>query len=124
MDIQLTQDEQKKLMKIKKKVEKLNLDIKKYFDVTGEETLPDIESTVMGYSQVGVVYTQDTLNGFKACIDDEIYYIDYNFDDGEIFLSGEDLLDDAIKYLRRRLRKAWRILKSENPDKELEKDND
>lgn len=124
MDIQLTQDEQKKLLKLKKKVEKLNLDIKEYFDTTGEETLPDIESTVIGYSQVGAVYTQDTPNGFKAYIDDETYYIEYNFDDGEIFLSGEDLLDDAIKYLRRRLRKAWRILKSENPDKELENDND
>ena len=43
---------------------------------------------------------------------------------GEYWLSGEEELDDLLKYNRRRLRKGRRVWLSEQPDVELEKDEE
>lgn len=93
-------------------------------------SLPDIECTCIGYSPMGLVDTQDIKDeegnvfGFRAYIDNLETAVVYVEDEGEIFLSGWEELEDNLKYQRRRLNKAWRIFKSENPDAELERDDD
>lgn len=79
---------------------------------------------------MGLVDTQDIKDkdgnvfGFRAYVDDLETAVVYVEEEGEIFLSGWEELEDDIKYQRRRLNKAWRIFKSENPDAELERDDD
>lgn len=41
-----------------------------------------------------------------------------------IYLIGWEELEDDLKYQRRRLNKAWRVFKAENPDAELERDDE
>lgn len=126
----LTKKELRKLNTLKNKVAKLNNDLREYFDTCGEMSLPDIECTCIGYSPMGLVDTQDIKDeegnvfGFRAYIDNLETAVVYVEDEGEIFLSGWEELEDNLKYQRRRLNKAWRIFKSENPDAELERDDD
>lgn len=127
---ELTKRELRKLNTLKNKVAKLNNDLREYFDTCGEMSLPDIERTSIGYSPMGLVDTQDIKDkdgnvfGFRAYVDDLETAVVYVEEEGEIFLSGWEELEDDIKYQRRRLNKAWRIFKSENPDAELERDDD
>ena len=127
---ELTKRELRKLTTLKNKVAKLNNDLREYFDTCGEMSLPDIECTCIGYSPMGLVDTQDikdkdgNVSGFRAYVDDLETAVVYVEEEGEIFLSGLKELEDDIKYQRRRLNKAWRIFKSENPDAELERDDD
>lgn len=126
----LTKRELRKLNTLNNKVAKLNNDLREYFDTCGEMSLPDIECTCIGYSPMGLVDTQDIKDeegdvfGFRAYIDDLETSVVYVEDEGETFLSGWEELEDDLKYQRRRLNKAWRIFKSENPDAELERDDD
>lgn len=128
--IQLTKTELKKLNTRKAKVAKLNNDIKEYFDISGDMSLPDIECTCIGYSPMGIVETQDikdnkgNITGFKATVDDIDYNVEYVEEDGDIYLTGWEELEEDLKYQRRRLNKAWRIFKAENPDAELERDDE
>lgn len=79
---------------------------------------------------MGLVDTQDIKDedgnviGFQATVDDSDYKVEYVEEDGDIYLIGWKGLEDDLKYQRRRLNKAWRIFKSENPDAELERDDD
>ena len=128
--IQLTKSELNKLNTRKAKVEKLKNDLREYFDASGDMSLPDIECTCIGYSPMGLVDTQDikdedgNVTGFQATVDDLDYKVEYVEEDGDIYLIGWEELEDDIRYQRRRLNKAWRIFKSENPDAELERDDD
>lgn len=127
---ELTKRELRKLNTLKNKVVKLNNDLREYFDTCGEMSLPDIECTCIGCSPMGLVDTQNIKDeegnvfGFRAYIDDLETSVVYVEDEGEIFLSGWEELEDDLKYQRRRLNKAWRIFKSENPDAELERDDE
>lgn len=127
---ELTKRELRKLNTLKNKVAKLNNDLKEYFDTCREMSLPNIECTCIGYSPMGLVDTQDIKDkdgnvfGFRAYVDDLETAVVYVEEEGEIFLSGWEELEDDLKYQRRRLNKAWRIFKSENPDAELERDDD
>lgn len=126
----LQKRELRKLNTLKNKVAKLNNDLREYFDTCGEMSLPDIECTCIGYSPMGLVDTQDikdkdgNMFGFRAYIDDLETAVVYVEEEGEIFLSGWEELEDDIKYQRRRLNKAWRVFKAENPDAELERDDE
>lgn len=128
--IQLTKRELNKLNTRKAKVEKLNNDLREYFDASGDMSLPDIESTCIGYSAMGMVEANDIKDkegnviGFYACVDDLGYKVEYVEEDGDIYLTGWEKLEDDLKYQRRRLNKAWRVFKAENPDKELERDDE
>lgn len=128
--IQLTKSELNKLNTRKAKVEKLKNDLREYFDASGDMSLPDIECTCIGYSAMGMVEANDikdedgNVTGFQATVDDLDYKVEYVEEDGDIYLIGWEELEDDIKYQRRRLNKAWRIFKSENPDAELERDDD
>lgn len=127
---ELTKRELRKLNTLKNKVVKLNNDLREYFDTCGEMSLPDIECTCIGYSPMGLVDTWDIKDkdgnvfGFRAYVDDLETAVVYVEEEGEIFLSGLEELEDDIKYQRRRLNKAWRVFKAENPDAELERDDD
>lgn len=127
---ELTKRELRKLNTLKNKVAKLNNDLREYFDACGEMSPPDIECTCIGYSTMGLVDTQDIKDkdgnvvGFQASVDDLDYKVEYVEEDDDIYLTGWEELEDDIKYQRRRLNKAWRIFKSENPDAELERDDD
>ena len=128
--IQLTKRELNKLNTRKAKVTKLNNDLREYFDISGEMSLPDIECTCIGYSAMGMVEANDIKDkegnviGFQATVDDLDYKVEYVEEDGDIYLIGWEELEDDLKYQRRRLNKAWRIFKAENPDAELERDDE
>lgn len=128
--IQLTKRELNKLNTRKAKVAKLNNDLREYFDASGDMSLPDIECTCIGYSAMGMVEANDIKDkegnviGFHASVDDLDYKVEYVEEDGDIYLIGWEELEDDLKYQRRRLNKAWRIFKAENPDAELERDDE
>ena len=127
---ELTKRELRKLNTLKNKVAKLNNDLREYFDTCGEMSLPNIECTCIGYSPMGLVDTQDikdedgNVTGFQATVDDLDYKVEYVEEDGDIYLIGWEELEDDLKYQRRRLNKAWRVFKAENPDAELERDDE
>ena len=128
--IQLTKRELNKLNIRKAKVAKLKNDLRKYFDASGDMSLPDIECTCIGYSPMGLVETYDMKDkegnviGFQAYIDGLEYTVVYIEDGEDVFLAGWEELEDDLKYQRRRLNKAWRVFKAENPDAELERDDE
>ena len=62
--------------------------------------------------------------GFQATVDDLDYKVEYVEEDGDIYLIGWEELEADLKYQRRRLNKAWRVFKAENPDAELERDDE
>lgn len=127
--IQLTKRELNKLNTRKAKVAKLNNDLKEYFDASGDMSLPNIECTCIGYSPMGMIETNDlkdkegNIIGFQATVDDLDYKVEY-VEEEVIYLIGWEELEDDLKYQRRRLNKAWRVFKAENPDAELERDDE
>ena len=128
--IQLTKRELNKLNTRKAKLAKLNNDLKEYFDASGEMSLPDIECTCIGYSPMGMIETNDIKDkegnvvGFRVSVDGLDYNVEYVEEDGDIYLTGCEEIEDGLKYQRRRLNKAWRVFKAENPDAELECDDE
>lgn len=127
---ELTKRELRKLNTLKNKVAKLNNDLREYFDASGDMSLPYIECTCIGYSAIGLVDTQDIKDkdgnvfGFQSTVDDLDYKVEYVEEDGDIYLTGWEELEDDLKYQRRRLNKAWRVFKAENPDAEFERDDE
>ena len=126
----LTNSETRKLASRKAKVARLNEDLKAYFVTSGDMALPDIECTVIGYSAFDYIEVKDLADGegrvygFSANVDGIDYTVAYVEEDGEIWLTGWDELEDDLKYTRRRLNKAWRVFRAENPDLELEHDDE
>lgn len=94
-------------------IEKFNKELAEYIKVSGDDELPDIDCTLIGFSPVD----------FYAIDGDEVTDCDGNKYDTTDWCSLEEL-KEALKYDRRRLSKAWRIWKSENPDWELEHDKE
>lgn len=107
-----------------KKAQKFNERLKKYVDETGDDELPEIDSTCLSYSKL-IPYTWErTENGIVFDCDDYKVNIEAQLDEDEWWLSGVEEFEYCIKYDDRRIRKAWRLWESEDPDKELEKDDD
>lgn len=114
-----------KLLKCRRKIEKYNKELADYVLMTESNEVPDIDSTVIGTSPMQSIEIKETKNGFKYS-DDGCWWqsISIEFEDGEVWVDGEDELDDMLRYNRRRIRKGIRVWKSENPDAELEKDDE
>lgn len=109
----------------KKKVLKFNADLEEYYNVSESRELPIIECSLIGFEPFEPYEIEDTPTGFKVNADGIIIEITAIEEDGEIYIdgwdNGYDSLKDSIAYDRKRLKKAWKIWKSENPDAEIEK---
>lgn len=121
---QIGKKELRKLQSLKNKVMKFNEKLQAYFDLVEDNTLPDVDTTIIGYSPMELIQIEDIENGFVATIDGEPVTVQYVMDEGEIWLTGDDELDDYLKYENRRINKGIRIWKSENPDFEESRDDD
>ena len=113
----------KDFARIRRKIEKYNRELADYVEMTGDNEVPDIDTTVIGTSPMEAIEVKELPDGI-AYNDDE-YWEEITIEEecGEFWVSGEYKLDDLLKYNRRRLRKGIRVWKSENPDKEMEKDD-
>ena len=100
-----------------KAIEKFNADFAAYTKASGDSDLPTIDSTIIGYDPAQP-YTYQVLKTRIKVTDAD--GMEYTITD-ELEL---DEVKEAIKYDRRRLAKAWRVFKSENPDWELEHDTE
>lgn len=121
---QIGKKELRKLQSLKNKVMKFNEKLQAYFDLVEDNTLPDVDTTIIGYSPMELIQIEDIENGFVATIDGEPVTVQYVMDEGEIWLTGDDELDDYLTYENRRINKGIRIWKSENPDFEEYRDDD
>ena len=110
--------------RIRRKIEKYNKELADYVTMTGDNEVPDIECTVIGTSPLEPIKIKELSNGIAYSDDGFFEEITVHKELGEYWLSGEDELDDLLKYNRRRLRKCILVWKSDNPDKEMERDND
>lgn len=110
--------------RIRRKIEKYNADLAEYVEVTGSDEVPDIDCTVIGTSPMEPIQIKETKDGLAYADENWWEEIRVEKEDGEYWLSGEDELNDLLRYNRRRLRKGRRVFGSENPDKELEKDDE
>lgn len=110
----ITERQTKSLIKA---IEKFNADLAAYTQASGDSDLPYIDSTVIGYSHVKpYTYQVYKTRVSVADGDDYIYIVKDETDLDEVM--------EALKYDRRRLNKAWRVFKSENPDWEMEQDKE
>lgn len=100
-----------------KAIDKFNADFSAYINASGDSDLPTIDSTIIGYDPAQP-YTYQVLKTRIKVTDAD--GMEYTVTD-ELEL---DEVKEAIKYDRRRLAKAWRVFRSENPDWELEHDTD
>lgn len=114
--------------KYKKKVLKFNADLEEYYKVSGSRELPIIDCTIIGYDSFEPYEIHDTPTGFKVDVDGIGIEITATEEDGVVYIdgwdNGYDNLKESIQFDRRRLRKAWKIWRAENPDEELEKLDD
>lgn len=100
-----------------KAIDKFNADFAAYTKASGDSSLPTIDCTLIGYDPAQP-YTYQVLKTRVKVTDA----------DGTAYTITDELeldeVKEAIKYDRRRLAKAWRVFRSENPDWELEHDTD
>lgn len=104
------------------------------YDETESHELPSIDSSYFSYddielpeiSEIGAIDT-DAEYGFKFDFDEDIWRVAIREDEGEFYIEeaeGLNGIPETIKYYKRRIRKAWKIWQSENPEAEEEKDED
>ena len=108
---------ERQIKSLTKSIDKFNADLAAYFKASEDESLPYIDCTVIGYS---------TAKPYAAKVYKHIIRVT-DTDGEEYTIKNEYDLDEvkqAIAYDRRRLNKAWRVWRSENPDVELEKDDE
>lgn len=120
---------QRRIERYVEKVEQFNRDLLACYKETGENQLPDIDSTIIGWSELKAATITRTEKGFTCELDDCEYKVEIFIDeDGEEYITGwedgYDSLKETIAYERRRLNKAWRVWRAENPDEEMEKNDD
>ena len=114
----------KELSRCRKKIEKFNKALADYVKMTGDNEVPDIECTVIGTSPMEPIKIKELPNGFAYNNGGYWELVVVISEDGEYWLAGEYELDDFLSYNRRRVRKGRRVWKSNNPDRELERDED
>ena len=113
----------KDLARCRRKIEKFNKELSAYIEMTGDNQVPDIECTIIGTSPMTPIQVKDLPNGIAYADDGWWEEIVIEKECGEYWLSGEEELDDLLRYNRRRLRKGIRVWKSANPDAEMEKED-
>lgn len=100
-------------------VARFNDELNEYYDATNNLDVLDIDTTIIGsgghikYTLFKTVIRRDEYDG-KIVYKDS-FKINNEFEVDELL--------DQIRYDRKRLRKSWRVWKSENPDAEMEKDD-
>lgn len=101
-------------------VARLNEELNEYYKATDNAEVYDIDTTIIG-SGGHITYTL-----YKTVIKREESDGDSVFKDS--FRVGSEWemeeLKDQIIHDRKRLRKSWKVWKSENPDAELEREDD
>lgn len=116
------------IKRLTKELEKFNEELQKYYNETGDTTLPEVDSSIIGdetevepynYKVFGYglrVQADGWTWKVKECkVEDESWLTDWETSDG---------LKWDLQEKRRMLKKAWRIWRSENPDAELEKEDE
>ena len=100
-------------------VNKFNKELNEYYTATGETELYEVDTTIEGetYPVEFITYWE-----FKDFIRVELDGTTWKIEDEDSW-EMDDFLD-TLRYYRRRLRKSWRVWKSENPDAELEKEDE
>ena len=120
----MTKRNEKKMAQYINKVMEFSAELQRYFNINGEQELPTIDCTIIGYDPYELPTIKEIKNGFICNLDGEEYEVVECVEDGEIYIDGWEELKEALKYDKRRLIKAWRIYKSENPDLEEERDEE
>ena len=112
-----------------KKVLQFQEELDTYYKETENQEVPEVDSTIIGFGGIirYEVFIHPQLGGGEdrfvtrketdrdSTLEDT-YKIGYYWDEQELI--------EQIKYDRRRLKKGWRVWKSENPDAELARDDD
>lgn len=114
----------KDFARIRRKIEKFNNQLAEYIAITGDNEVPDIDCTIIGTSPMEPIQMKELRDSIAYCDEGWWEKITVEHEAGEYWVSGEDELDDLLKYNRRRLRKGMRVWKSENPDTEMEKEDE
>lgn len=114
----------KELARCRRKIERFNEQLADYVKMTGDNNVPDVDCTVIGTSPMFPILITETTHGFTYNDDGIDFDVTVESECGDFFLSGEDELDSNLAFNRRRLRKGIHVWRSENPDKELERDED
>ncbi len=109
-----------KTEKIIEKARSFERDLREYYNKTDNCEVPDIETTVIGSGGI-IHYEVRDREVVRTEKDSRTSFTD-SWPISDPWAMEE--LYDQITYDRRRLRKGWRVWRSENPDLELEKDND
>lgn len=101
-------------------VARFNEELNEYYRATDNAEVYEIDTTIIGAGG-HITYTL-----FKTVIKREEIDGDSVFKDSFKVNSEWEMeeLKDQIRHDRKRLRKSWRVWKSENPDLELEKEED
>ena len=107
------------LNSIIKKIEKINADLVAYEKVAGDTELPIIDCTVSGFEAI-IPYSYKVADEWFWASDFDGNTYHFQQDDE----TAIEELNESLKYDRRRLNKAWRVWKSDNPDLELEQDTE
>ena len=105
------------LRRLAKKIDKFNQKLAEYFETSGEKYLPSVDSTAVSIDPVDYYGYELLKTKIKVTdCDGDKYDVVTDYD--------ADQLIEGLRYDNRRLAKAWRIWKSENPDAELERDDE
>lgn len=112
---------QKTIERCIKKATQFNERLQQYIDTTGDDELPEIDCTCIGFSVLSPYTWEETENGVVFDCDGIPVRVEQEYEDGEWYLGGVEELAESIKYDDRRIRKAWKVWRAENPDEELEK---
>lgn len=109
---------QRQANSLTKAIDKFNADLAAYQKASGDTELPYVDCTCCGYS-VAVPYYYELFKDNHLSVKD--------IDGQQYSVTDEEELaevKESLRYDKRRLAKAWRVFKSDNPDWELEQDED
>lgn len=105
------------LKRLARKIDKFNEKLAEYFNTSGEKELPSVDCTAVSIDTVDYYRYELLKTKLKVTdCDGDKYDVVTEYD--------ADQLREGLRYDNRRLAKAWRMWKSENPDAELERDNE
>ncbi len=109
-----------KAQTIVNKVLKFQKELEKYYKETGDDDITDIGTTIIGSGgHIEYQVFPSVIVRTEKCMYD-------NFKDDYIISDSNDMdeLIEQVQYDRKRLKKGWRVWRSDNPDVELEKDDE
>lgn len=106
-----------------RKVLQFQEELDTYYKETENQEVPEVDSTIIGFGgiiryevQEGLITRIRRTETDRDSVLEDTYKVGYYWDEQELL--------EQIKYDRRRLKKGWRVWKSENPDAELARDDD